>query len=80
MGNTVFNPVQMHLLHMFSVDGSEERLEEVRQVLADFYAKKIERQFDALWDAGVLDQQRLDEIGKGHFRISPKDSSCRASC
>lgn len=76
MSSTVFNPVQLHLLQMFSVDGSEERLKEVKQVLADFYAKKIERQFDALWEAGVLNQKRLDEIGKSHLRISSSQKPC----
>jgi hypothetical protein len=57
-----FNPVQQHLLKMFAFDGSEERLKEVKTVLADYFRKKADESLDSLWDSGVLSQERLDNL------------------
>lgn len=59
---TIFNPVQQHLLKMFAFDGSEQRLNEVKVVLTDYFRKKADACLDALWDNGKLGQARLDEL------------------
>ncbi len=59
---TIFNPVQQHLLKMFAFDGSEERLMEVKTVLADYFRKKADECLDSLWDSGALNQDRLNEL------------------
>ena len=61
---TIFNPIQLYLLRMFERNKTEEELLEVKQVLADYYSKKLDERFDELWDNGVLDQKRLDEINE----------------
>ena len=61
---TTFNDMQVHLLQMFSVNHSKRGLEELCNVLYRHYAARMEERLDELWDAGVLDQQRLDEIDK----------------
>ena len=68
METTVFNPVQQHLLKMFAYDGSEERLLEVKKVLTQYFSQKLEKRLDDLWDAGILDQNRLDELRTMHVR------------
>ena len=62
MAATVFNPIQQHLLMMFAYDSTEERLKEVKEVLMRYYAEKVEDRFNDLWDSGVLNQERLDEM------------------
>ena len=73
MGATVFNPVQQHLLMMFAFDGSEERLKEVKTVLFQYFQKKMDERLDELWDAGVLDQRKLDELRTKHLRTELKE-------
>ena len=68
METTVFNPVQQHLLKMFAYDGSEERLLEVKKVLTQYFSQKLEKRLDDLWEAGILDQNRLDELRTMHLR------------
>ena len=58
----IFNPIQQHLLRMFSFNKSEDNLEELKSVLTEYYAKKVDETFDKLWDDGVLDQKKLNEI------------------
>ena len=72
METTVFNPVQQHLLKMFAYDGSEERLLEVKKVLTQYFSQKLEKRLDDLWDAGIWDQNRLDELRTMHLRTDLK--------
>lgn len=62
MKTTTFNPIQVHLLRMFEHDKSQKGLEELRQVLFQYYSKKLDDSLDQLWASGKLDQARLDEI------------------
>lgn len=64
METTVFNPIQRHLLEMFSYDKSQEGLEELKEVLFQYYSKRMNTKLDELWDKGILDQKKLDEIAE----------------
>ena len=62
--NPVFNPMQIHLLQMFSLDKEENGLIELKDVLYNYYSNKMKNRLNELWDNGVLDQARLDEINQ----------------
>ena len=64
MAATVLNPVQQHLLKMFAFDGSEERLMEVKEVLTKYFYQKLDDRLNELWDSGILNQEKLDELRK----------------
>ncbi len=64
MATTVLNPTQVHLLQMFKVDDSQRGLDELKELLYSYYSKKMEGALDELWDSGILDQKRLDEINE----------------
>ena len=57
-------PLQRHLLEMFSYDKSQEGLEELKEVLFQYYSKRMNTKLDELWDKGILDQKKLDEIAE----------------
>ena len=61
---SAFNPVQLHLLKMFSVDTAEQGLLELKEVLYKYYSAKMQNRLNELWDNGELDQDRLDEINQ----------------
>lgn len=48
MEATVFNPIQMHLLKMFPYDTSLEGLEELKEVLYQYYSKQMNERLDEL--------------------------------
>jgi len=48
--NDNFSNVQLELLKLYSTDISDSELEEVKQKLADFFAKKATDEADKLWD------------------------------
>lgn len=64
MDATVFNPIQIQLLRMFERNNSEEELLELQTVISDYYAKKMNDHLNKLWEEGILDQKRLDEINQ----------------
>ena len=61
---TVFNPAQLYLLGLFSRIKSDEELNDIRQLVSDYYAKKLDAHLEKLWDEGILDQKKLDEINE----------------
>lgn len=72
METTVFNPVQQHLLKLFAFDGSEEKLLEVKEVLTKYFSQKLDKRLNELWDSGVLNQEKLDELRTKHLRTDLK--------
>ena len=49
---------------------SEVGLEHLREQLAVFYAKKIDDEMDQLWESGVWDYKKLQELRGMHFRTT----------
>ena len=72
MDTTAFNPVQQHLLKLFAFDGSEEKLLEVKEVLTKYFSQKLDKRLNELWDSGVLNQEKLDELRTKHLRTDLK--------
>ena len=62
MAATFLNSTQVHLLQMFQVDDSQKGLEELKELLYSYYSEKMDESLNELWDSGMLDQKRLDEI------------------
>ena len=62
METTALNPTQIHLLKMFAFNGSEEYAREVQEVLTRHFQDRLDAEADRLWDEGILDQQKFDEI------------------
>ena len=72
MEATVFNPIQLHLLKMFSYDSTEEHLNEIKDVLAKHFAKKVDDEMDALWNEGKINADVIEDWGKEHMRTPYK--------
>jgi len=62
MNATQITPSQMHLLKLFSFDRSESRALEIKDVLMRYFQERLDAEADRLWDEGVLDQDRLDQL------------------
>lgn len=61
---TNFNPIQLSLLRMFERNNSEEELREFQKLVSQYYIQKLDAHLEKLWDEGILDQKRLDEINE----------------
>ena len=66
--NTHFNPTQLHLLKLFSINKTEEELVELKTALMEYYQKKLDQRLNDLWDKGEITPDKLEEIKAMHLR------------
>lgn len=62
MSTAALTPTQQHLLKLFSYNSSEAYAREIQAVLTKYFQNRLDAKSDELWDNGILDQKRLDEI------------------
>ena len=66
--STVFNPAQLSLLEMLSRVKTEEQLLEIKDVLAEYFAKKVEDGIAELESKGLWGREQSDAVAKEHLR------------
>lgn len=69
MEHQSLNPVQLHLLQMFQGYDSEKDLDELKKVLSEYYARKVDEEMDQLWEDGKINAQTLKDWEHEHMRI-----------
>ncbi len=69
MEATTLTPTQQHLLKLFSFDDSEAYAREIQEVLTRHFQAKLDQEADRLWNEGILNQQRLDELRKEDLHL-----------
>lgn len=62
MEAATLTPTQMHLLKLFSFNNSEEYAREIQMVLTRHFQSRLDEEADRLWDEGILNQEKLDEL------------------
>lgn len=65
---TQLNDSQLHLLKLLSFAKRQADLDEMTQVLVDYYSKKLKKDTDALWTSGKLNDELMEEILNSHIR------------
>jgi hypothetical protein len=63
-----FNPVQLHLLKIFQFTRDETSLTELKDVLFDFYCKKVDEEADRIWKEKNMSNETMRELKNAHFR------------
>lgn len=69
---TVFNDAQLHVLEMASRIKTRRGLEELKDQLAEYYARRIDEDMEVLWQSGVWNEKKLEELREGHERTPYK--------
>ena len=62
MQSSTLNPTQKHVLKLFSFNNSESYAREIQKVLTQYFQSRLDEESDKLWDEGILDQARLDDL------------------
>ena len=62
------NPAQRIIIESFAATRDEEELNALMDVLRDFYANRLKREMQRLWDNGTLNQSTLDTLANEHLR------------
>ena len=45
---------------------------EIRQLIADYYARKVDKELDKLWEDGTIDAQTIEKWSHEHMRTPYK--------
>ena len=62
METATLNEAQMSILRLLGSMKSVEEVNELRQVICDYYARRVDDEMDRLWEEGILNQEKLDEL------------------
>ena len=62
------NEAQMMILESFAGATDGQELNDLMDVIRDFYARRLEAEMNRLWDNGTLNQEALDQLKNEHFR------------
>ena len=63
------NQSQMMILESFAGVLDEQELNDLMDVLRNFYAQRLESEMKRLWDNGTLNQEKLDQLQGEHLRV-----------
>jgi hypothetical protein len=67
------NPIQFHLLELFSKGMSDKKLLEIKELLVKYYYDNVVGEVDAFWDKKELTKDKWEDMTKDiHFRSSKK--------
>ena len=62
------NEAQMMILESFAGATDEQELNDLMDVIRNFYARRLEAEMNRLWDNGTLNQETLDQLKDKHLR------------
>ena len=69
---TALNAAQLDFLQLLGHIKTVEELDELRQVVSDFYARKAEEAMNRLWETGQWSKEKDEEILRTHLRTPYK--------
>ena len=72
MERTVFNAAQLQILDLMAYVESEDTLNEIKDMLSNYFAQKAEREIDKLWDNGQVNNTIIEEWNHEHMRTPYK--------
>ncbi len=72
MTTTKLNPVQLHLLQLFSHDLGQNELADIKTLLADYFVRKADEEMNRLQTQHPTSQADLDALLTTHLRTPYK--------
>ncbi len=62
------NRAQLSILRLLGRMKSVEQVEELRQVISNYYARKATEEMDMLWDNGIWSEEKNNAVLGEHLR------------
>ena len=69
---TTLNEAQLSILRLLGSMKTIEEVDELRQVICDYYARRVDEEMDKLWESGQWDNEKNEAILKEHLRTPYK--------
>ena len=58
----------MMILESFAGARDEQEIDDLMDVLRNFYAQRLEKEMQRLWDDGTLNEEKLEQLRNEHLR------------
>ena len=68
MNIQTFSPFQIQMLELTSRVKDEQEMDDIRRMLADYFADKAESAIDKLWNEGIMSESTIEEWKHEHMR------------
>ena len=65
---TLLNEAQLSVLRLLGRMKTVEQVNELRQLISNYYAQKATEEMDRLWMAGEWSEEKNDSVLKEHLR------------
>ncbi len=65
---TILNEAQLSVLRLLGRMKSVEQVNELRQIISNYYAQKATEEMDRLWESGGWSEEQNETILKEHLR------------
>lgn len=62
------NDAQMSILRLLGSIKTVEEANELRQVICDYYARRVDEEVDKLWESGQWDDEKNEAVLSEHLR------------
>ena len=72
METTFLNPTQLHLLHLFSHNKSEESFNVLKEALFEYYCKQVNEEGKRIWKEKNMSNEMMHELLNTHLRTPYK--------
>jgi 5'(3')-deoxyribonucleotidase len=69
---TILNEAQLGILRLLGRMKRVEQVNELRQIISNYYAQKATAEMDALWDKGEWSEEKNNSILTEHLRTPYK--------
>lgn len=69
---TLLNEAQLGILRLLGRMKNLEQINELRQIISNYYAQKATEEMDRLWDEGEWSEEQNEHILKEHLRTPYK--------
>ena len=66
------NEAQLRILRLLGSMKTIEEVDELRQVICDYYARRVDDEVDKLWESGQWDDTKNEAVLNEHLRTPYK--------
>ena len=65
---TALNEAQLSILRLLGSLKTVDEVNELRQVICEYYARRVDEEVDKLWDSGQWDNEKNEAVLQEHLR------------
>lgn len=70
---TKLSNIQVELLKLYAHNVSDNELQDIKKMLAEYFARKVDEEMDQLWEEKGWDEQTIESWKNEHLRSKSKD-------